>query len=216
MLQFGTARFPRQQYGRRGKTFGAKKLHIYIVIALEATSVVDSNHAVRHHYVTPVHPHPSLDVGQYPERIEKVHQQQKTSEQDLRSSEKRAAARGRLGKMATYGSMVVMAGRLASETRQRRNKTTAEPSEVDILEEKMAVAAMGAKHTEQQLLQASRLGVLTFHAFSRGKKKPTSYCCGRLSNRDVACTIFLFSLHSKLCNCIQRYSRPAGPRTARS
>ncbi len=72
--------------------------------------------------------------------------------------------------MATYGSMVVMAGRLASETRQRRNKTTAEPSEVDILEEKMAVAAMGAKHTEQQLLQASRLGVLTFHAFSRGKK----------------------------------------------
>lgn len=102
-------------------------------------------------------PHPSRALGQRPERVERVDQQQETSKRDLRPSEERAAAKGRLGKMVNYGSMVVLAGRLASETRQRRNKATAEPSEVDLLEEKMAVAAMGAKHTEQQLLQASRL-----------------------------------------------------------
>ena len=98
-------------------------------------------------------------------KIEKVGQQQEAQKTDLAESEKKAAARGRLGKVATYGSMIVMASRLASETRQRRTKAIEQPSEVDLLQEKMAVAAMGAKHTEQQLLQASRSSALTSQSF---------------------------------------------------
>lgn len=60
--------------------------------------------------------------------------------------------------------MAVMASRLASGTRQKLKKTAAEPSEKDLLEEEMAVAAVGAKHTEQQLLRASRLGLMAFWA----------------------------------------------------
>lgn len=98
-------------------------------------------------------------------RIEKNDQQEDARKTDLGESEKKAAARGRLGKVATYGSMIVMASRLASETRQRRTKAVEQPSEVDVLQEKMAVAAMGAKHTEQQLLQASRSSALTSQSF---------------------------------------------------
>lgn len=63
-----------------------------------------------------------------------------------------------------YGNMAVKASKLVSETRQRLNKTVAEPSEQDLLEEEMAVAAMGAKHTEHQLLRASRLCLVTSRA----------------------------------------------------
>ncbi|CAM9351426.1 unnamed protein product [Ectocarpus fasciculatus] len=52
--------------------------------------------------------------------------------------------------------MVVTAGRLASEPRQRPENAVAQPSEQETLETERAVAAMGAKHTEQQLLRASR------------------------------------------------------------
>lgn len=64
-------------------------------------------------------------------------------------------------KLVTYANMAVMASKLTSQTRDKLGKVTSEPSDQDRRAEEMAVAAMGAKHTEQQLLRASRLGALT-------------------------------------------------------
>eukprot|EP00903_Cladosiphon_okamuranus_P014008 g13027.t1 len=71
--------------------------------------------------------------------------------------QKKAIVKARLRNVVAYGNMAVKASRLAAETRQRLKKATEEPSEQDRLQEEMAVAAMGASHTEQQLLRASRL-----------------------------------------------------------
>lgn len=57
-----------------------------------------------------------------------------------------------------------MTNKLASETRQRlaAKPPPEERSEHDLMKEEMAVAAMGAKHTETQLLRANRFVLLTF------------------------------------------------------
>lgn len=72
------------------------------------------------------------------------------------------AIRSTLKDFATYGNLVVTTNKLASETRQRlAAKPPEEPSENDLIKEEMAVAAMGAKHTETQLLRANRFVLLT-------------------------------------------------------
>lgn len=60
--------------------------------------------------------------------------------------------------------MAIKASRLASDTRQRLKEAAEEPSEQELMEQEMAVAAMGAKHTEQQLLRASRSGLMASRA----------------------------------------------------
>lgn len=93
------------------------------------------------------------------ERVERSDRQEEARAGDLASSQKKANAKARLRNVVAYGNMAVMAGRLAAGTRERLKKASEEPSEKDLLKEEMAVAAMGASHTEQQLLRASRLGL---------------------------------------------------------
>ncbi|CAN0482240.1 unnamed protein product [Ectocarpus sp. 12 AP-2014] len=90
------------------------------------------------------------------ENIRQEDRQQDPSEQGPGPSERTNAGKCGPRKLITYGKMVVTAGRLASEPRQRPEKAAAQPSEQETLETERAVAAMGAKHTEQQLLRASR------------------------------------------------------------
>lgn len=112
------------------------------------------------------HPCSSLGILDYfaEVRAKKADRKEEARERDLSLSEKAAAARSRLRKVVAYGNMAVMAGRLASGTRQRLEEAVAEPSKRNSLEQEMAVAAMGAKHTEQQLLRASRLGLVASRA----------------------------------------------------
>ncbi|CAB1121601.1 unnamed protein product [Ectocarpus sp. CCAP 1310/34] len=90
------------------------------------------------------------------ENVRQEDWQQDPPEQGPGPSERTNTGKWGPRKLITYGKMVVTAGRLASEPRQRPEKAVAQPSEQETLEKERAVAAMGAKHTEQQLLRASR------------------------------------------------------------
>lgn len=95
-------------------------------------------------------------------KVEKVDLQETDREGDLGAPHRQDFAGNRTHKLATYANMAVMANKLTSKTRDRLPKTESEPSEQDRVAEDMAVAAMGAKHTEQQLLRASRSDTVTF------------------------------------------------------
>lgn len=94
------------------------------------------------------------------ERVERADRQGEAQERDLVSSQEKDNAKARLRNVAAYGHMAIKAGRLAAKTRQTVTKAAEDSSERDRLKEEMAVVAMGASHTEQQLLRASRLGVV--------------------------------------------------------
>ncbi|CAM9783784.1 unnamed protein product, partial [Hapterophycus canaliculatus] len=89
-------------------------------------------------------------------KSEKVDLQEAVREQDLGVARRQESARLETAKLVTYANMAVMANRLTSQTRLRLSTSGSEPSEQDRMAEEMAVAAIGAKHTEQQLLRASR------------------------------------------------------------
>eukprot|EP00752_Nemacystus_decipiens_P011903 g10554.t1 len=89
------------------------------------------------------------------ERVQRADREEEARERNVAPTRK-ANATARLRTVVACGNMAIKAGRLANETRQRLKKSADEPSEQQLLEEKMAVAEMGAKHTEQHLLRASR------------------------------------------------------------
>ena len=96
------------------------------------------------------------------DRIERADREGETQEGDLAPFQKTADPKAGIMNVVAYGNMAIKVSKLASHARQKLTKATEEPSEQELLEEEMAVAAMGAKHTEQQLLRASRLGFESF------------------------------------------------------
>ncbi|CAM9804273.1 unnamed protein product, partial [Scytosiphon promiscuus] len=89
-------------------------------------------------------------------KFEEADLQETVRDRDPGLSSSQNSARPRKEKLTTYANMAVMASKLTSHTRNRLTKAASEPSEQDRVAEKMAVAAVGARHTEQQLLRANR------------------------------------------------------------
>lgn len=77
-------------------------------------------------------------------------------------------------KLATYGSMAVLANRVAAGTRQALKKHGEGPPDSQAMEQKIAAAALGAEQTEKQLLRANRydIGEMLYAVAARQSANP--------------------------------------------
>lgn len=88
------------------------------------------------------------------ETLEKADGQLAARERDLEAGDKVSVPQIR--KLVTYGNMAVLANKMAASTRQALKERKEHPSDSQVMEQKMAAAALGAEQTEQQLLRANR------------------------------------------------------------
>lgn len=108
-------------------------------------------------YILYIHLYIYIRIYTREETLEKSDGQLAARERDVEASDKASVPQVR--KLVTYGNMAVLANKMAVSTRQALKEREELPSDSQVMEQKMAAAALGAEQTEQQLLRANRWDV---------------------------------------------------------